>query len=450
MNNKNFSKKFFLIALNFLLITSSQATYQELLEDAEGKYVWINRTQGQICSNYASSSSGTDYAWEVQKIAFTVAGTAAITFGVGPRAMQASNWALSQTCSAAAWAYERSEIAPLSKLTYKNTKALAHKVTKGLTDKLPEIPPLFARTSRLAMPISEVLPTSMNKIHGHILENLDHILSQGVLDSSQISNTGWSKKPIFGSFKNAQKSIVDSFNCCFQNYDYLLGYRYKNARYAVKIEKFFSKDSQDPTSVNFKNDFYKIHRSFKEEGKGQSIGKPRYYSLTGDKHEHVQAENLSTIEDIAPFIDTFIKSNSHSKKELLALFEEFLNVLSQSPSFPSAPDIQEIEGQMDLLLNTPEDSSSSSTSGSSQASSKDVVLDIRGSSSSAEKHKERSVEIYLATDEYTSRKHIYFLFPTKDTENHNILLHFKDKVKHPSSFLFEKRNGDSKGKEKED
>jgi hypothetical protein len=161
---------------------------------------------------------------------------------------------------------------------------LVYAKTQWLRDKLPELPPVFAPTSSLSMPLCEVVPLGLNKFHMHVLDNLEYLLTKNIQDDKSMK---WVKKPIYGKFKSAQKSLADYLNFCCHNKDYLFGYHYENSRYVVEIEKFFNKagNSYKPKNINCKEEFYRLHRSFKKEGQSEI---PHYYGGTLE-HIHVNA-----------------------------------------------------------------------------------------------------------------------------------------------------------------
>ncbi|WP_032114100.1 hypothetical protein [Candidatus Paracaedibacter symbiosus] len=395
MVSLNLPKNALLMTLSLLSFTASQASYQDLFQEAESEH-----------AQFSTRASSIDYEWDTAKIIMTVGAAGVITFGIGPRVADITNYLVPNLIPSLKWAYERSEIAPLSKLAYAKTQRLR--------DKLPEVPPLFAPTSSLSMPLSEVVPSDLNKFHMHVLENLDYLLTRGMKDDT---TTKWVKKPLYGKFKSAQKSFIDYINFCCHNEDYLFGYHYENSRYVVEIEKFFNKAGHNykPKNIDCKKEFYRLHRSFKEEGQSET---PQYY---GGAHEHIHvngafSKDIQDLEDISFFIHTFVKSNNFSRKAFKAFFEELLNAWDASQPMP-----------------TPHGTTSSSSSSAHQ-----IQIDLRDEASS-------TILAYLDNE----RKHLYFLFPTKASENHNILLHFKDKVSHPYTFLYDKGLEESSPSEEE-
>src|SRR5690606_16008784 len=192
MVSLNLPKNALLMTLSLLSFTVSQASYQDLFQEAESEH-----------AQFSTRASTIDYEWDTAKIIMTVGTAGVITFGIGPRVADITNYLVPNLIPSLKWAYERSEIAPLSKLAYANTQRLR--------DKLPEVPPLFAPTSSLSMPLSEVVPSDLNKFHMHVLENLDYLLTRDMKDDA---STKWVKKPLYGKFKSAQKSLIDYVNFC--------------------------------------------------------------------------------------------------------------------------------------------------------------------------------------------------------------------------------------------
>lgn len=238
--------------------------------------------------------------------------------------------------------------------------------TQKWRDKIPEspFPPFTIKVSSLEMPLDEVLPSGLKDRYKHELKHLDQLLSEGITESHKISDFGWEKLPLYGRFENAQKSITNYLTYCLGNQDYLVGYIYKNSRYVVGIEKIFNKPrvQDDPTLETCEKDFYQIHRSLKQKGKGKKLERIPHYKEGSNPHPYLRMNNLVDIKDptreeeVKAFILSFLETLEHpssSKKSLRSVFNNLVMLTSKkSASLPlgeSARDEETSETLTDLL-----------------------------------------------------------------------------------------------------
>ncbi|AIL13649.1 hypothetical protein IM40_09395 (plasmid) [Candidatus Paracaedimonas acanthamoebae] len=355
-------KNALLMTLSLLSFTASQASYQDLFQDAESEH-----------AQFSARASTIDYEWDTAKIIMTVGTAGVITFGIGPRVADITNFLLSNLMPSLKWAYNRSEIGPITTEIYAKTQKWR--------DKIPEspFPPFTIKVSSLEMPLDEVLPSGLKDRYKHELKHLDQLLSEGITESHKISDFGWEKLPLYGSFENAQKSITNYLTSCLGNQDYLVGYIYKNSRYVVGIEKIFNKPrvQDDPTLETCEKDFYQIHRSLKQKGKGKKLERIPYYKEGSNPHPYLRMNNLVDIknpareEEVKAFILSFLKSLEHpssSKKSLRSIFNNLVMLTSKKSASlllgESARD-EETTGTLNDLLKELGDQENSLEGGSS-------------------------------------------------------------------------------------
>src|SRR5690606_27702729 len=96
-------KNALLMTLSLLSFTASQASYQDLFQEAESEY-----------AQFSTRASAIDYEWDTAKIIMTVGAAGVITFGIGPRVADITNYLLPNLIPSLKWVYNRSEIGPIT------------------------------------------------------------------------------------------------------------------------------------------------------------------------------------------------------------------------------------------------------------------------------------------------------------------------------------------------